>query len=105
MDAGALDQQIVLQRRSVIFDELGAEVETWNPHSQLWAKVLETPGREFLKGEYHAEERAVFVVRWRELDSTYRVQWRARTWNITSVTGTRREGWTWLHCLATEGAN
>jgi len=100
MDAGALDQQILIEAHSVTLDELGAEVETWSTHSQPWAKVIETPGREFLKGDYHAEHKAVFRIRWRDIDSTARVTWGGRVYDITAVTGTRREGWSYLHCIA-----
>jgi len=105
MDAGALRETLLLETRSVAYDELGGEVETWATHSTPWAKVMETPGREFLKGDYRAEERTVFVIRYRAIDSTARVTWRGRTYRIDSVTGTLGEGWTYLHCISTEGAN
>ena len=98
MDAGALDQQITIKVRTVTHDELGADVESWDDDSTPWAKVIETPGREFLKGEIQAEKLAVFVIRWRALDSTYRVLWRGATYMIDAVTGTQCEGWAWLHC-------
>jgi len=98
MDAGALDQQITIEARTDTQDELGADVESWATDSTPWANVIETPGREFLKGEIQAEKLAVFVIRWRPLDSTYRVLWRGATYMIDAVTGTQREGWAWLHC-------
>jgi len=98
MDAGALDQQITIEARTVTQDALGADVESWATDSMPWANVIETPGREFLKGEIQAEKLAVFVIRWRALDSTYRVLWRGATYMIDAVTGTQREGWAWLHC-------
>jgi SPP1 family predicted phage head-tail adaptor len=105
MDAGALDQKIELQAPIVSTDELGAKVSAWSTVSSPWAKVMETPGREFLSGDYRAEEKTVFVVRWRAVDSTSRVSWGGRTWRIDSVTGTRREGFAYLHCRAADGAN
>lgn len=98
MDAGQLDQKIAIEARTVTQDELGADVDEWATDSEPWAKVIETPGREFLKGEIQSEKLAVFVIRWRALDSTYRVNWRGATYTIDAVTGTQREGWAWLHC-------
>lgn len=103
--AGDLDQQILLEVPVVEPDELGQNVESWFFFAQPWAKVIETPGQEFLKGDYRPEERVVFKIYWREMDSTYRVTWGGRTWRINSVTGTRREGYSWLHCVSTDGVN
>lgn len=98
MDAGQLDQKISIEARTITQDELGADVESWAEDTTPWAKVIETPGREFLKGEIQSEKLAVFVIRWRALDSTYQVKWRGATYTIDAVTGTQREGWSWLHC-------
>lgn len=105
MDAGQLDQQISVQSRTVTQDELGADVENWITTSTPWANVKETPGREFLKGDFQGEEKTVFRIRWRDMDSTARVEWRGKVYTIESVTGTMREGWTWLHCKRISGAN
>lgn len=100
MDAGLLDQRIVIEQPSQVTDELGQDARTWTAIASPWAKVMETPGREFLKGDYQAEEKAAFVIRWREIDSTYQVQWAGKIWKIVSVTGTKREGFAYLHCLS-----
>lgn len=105
MDAGKLDQRIAIEALLPAENELGELVATWQAVTSLWAKVMETPGREFLSGDYKAEEKAVFIVRWRALDSTMRAKWGGRTWRINSVTGTRREGYAYLHCIAQDGAN
>lgn len=105
MDAGQLDQSILIEVPTPSTNALGEEVLAWSTHSTPRAKAMETPGREFLKGDYRAEEKAVFVIRWRDIDSTARVQWGGRVWDITSITGTRREGWQYLHAITTEGAN
>jgi SPP1 family predicted phage head-tail adaptor len=105
MDAGELDQRITIETRTLTEDVLGADVESWSSLGDFWARVIETPGREFLKGEFEAEGRSVFVIRWRELDSTARVTWRGRIYTIEDVTGTQREGFAWLHCKSVAGAN
>ena len=99
MDAGALDQKIIIETRSVVHNALGEEVESWSP-SPAWAKVTETPGREFLKGDYQAERKAVFCIRFKQVDTTARVTWGGQVYDIQSVTGTYREGWAYLHCVA-----
>lgn len=100
MDAGQFDQRIAIEQPTIAPDALGQEVETWAVTARPWAKVMETPGREFLSGDYKAEEKAVFVIRHRTLDSTARVAWRGRSWRIESVTGTKREGFTYLHSIS-----
>lgn len=105
MDAGKLDQRISVEQPSITTNTLGEEIASWSVTSQPWAKVIETPGREFLSGDYKAEAKAVFVIRWREIDSTARVTWRGRSYRINDVTGTQREGYAYLHCLAQDGAN
>lgn len=105
MDGGKLDQRIAIERPVKTTDALGQEVETFATVAQPWAKVMETPGREFLSGDYKAEGKAVFTIRWRTLDSTARVAWGGRTYRIDDVTGTKRDGFAWLHCIAQDGAN
>lgn len=105
MDAGALDQKIVVEASGKSTNALGEEIDSWSVACTPWAKVMETPGREFLVGDYRAEEKAVFIIRWRSIDSLARVQWGGRTWRIDGVTGTRRGGFAYLHCTSTNGAN
>lgn len=104
-DAGNFDQRITLEIPAPTIDELGQSDISWIGLGEFWAQVIETPGREFLKGEYRAEERTVFAIRWMDIDSTARVTWDGRTWDILSVTGTRRDGYRWLHTIAMDGAN
>lgn len=105
MGAGQLDQHIAIETPTITTDELGQEVPTWAVQARPWAKVKETPGREFLSGDFRAEERVVFVIYWRSVDSTARVAWNGRTYRIEGVTGTRRERFAYLHCVAQDGAN
>ena len=104
-DAGIFDQSITIEIPTSTTDELGQTAIEWTDAAVTSAQVVETQGREFLKGEYRAEERAVFVIRWREIDSTARINWDGRSWNIVSVTGTYRDGYRWLHTIAIDGAN
>ncbi len=105
MDAGDLDQRITIEVPSPEQDELGQDAGDWSFVSEPWAKVVETPGREFLSGDYKAESKVVFRIRWRSVNSKARVTWRERVFRISDVTGTQREGWSYLHCIAQDEAN
>jgi head-tail adaptor len=101
--ARTLDQRITIQAQTGAADALGQTNIAWLTDSTVWARVLETPGREFLKGEFHDEARVVFTLRWRHVASASRVLWNGRTWRVVSITGTRRERFISLD--ATDGAN
>lgn len=98
MDSGKLDQRISVQIRMTGRNEIGEEVESWDEDGRPWARLIETPGREFLKGQVEAEGKAVFQIRWRDIDATARVVWGTTIYTIDAVTGTRRQGYRWLHC-------
>ena len=103
--AGQRDQPITLETATVTTNSLGQERQTWAEHSQHFAKLMETRGREFLSGDYQAEERAVFGILWTEIDSKARVRWGGRVWDVESVTGTYQQNETWLHCRSVGEAN
>lgn len=103
--AGELDQRVTLETPVVAINALGEEEEGWLFLAERFARVIEAQGREFLKGDYRAEEKIAVKLRWIEVDSTARVTWRGRVYRVVSVTGTFREGETWLHCVSAEGAN
>lgn len=106
MKAGALDQLITIEEPGAGTDELGQDTtDNWLPLATVWAEVKETMGREFLSGNYQAEEKVAFRIRWMEVDSKARVTWEGRQYRVVSVTGTYRSGERWLHCVASEGAN
>lgn len=106
-DVGKLDQAIQIQAWSATTNALGEEVAAWTDLGDPRpARLIETPGREFLSGgQMAAEEKAVFVVRWTPIGSKARVLWDDRIWDIRSATGTMREGWRYLHCIAIDGEN
>lgn len=105
VSAGQLDQRIRIEVPTTERNELGQDARDWVFLANPWAAVRETQGREFLKGDFQAEERVAFIIRWIEVDSTARVVWQGRIYRIESVTGTRRSGERWLHCVASDGAN
>lgn len=99
---GSMNQRVTLQAPEAPVDELGQNARHWADIATVYAKVTETAGREFLKGDYQAERKAVFQIRWRQIDSTARVLWEGQAWRILSVTGTRRERFLSLQCEATD---
>lgn len=102
--AGKLDQRITIELPATTFNGI-EDVSAWVVSGIFWARAMETPGREFLKGDYQAMEKVAFQIRYQAIDSTARVTWSDRVYRIESVTGTYREGETWLHCVSTTGAN
>lgn len=113
MKSGDLDQRVLIEWPVSGFGALGQEADDWGNPVWRSARVREEKGSEFLagghkpaqQGAYQAEEKIAVIIRWMAVDSTARLSWGGRVWRIESVTGTRRQGWTWLHCLTTEGAN
>ena len=107
MDAGKLDQRIEIQTSITGRDSLNAQTAQWIKFAEVWASVRQTMGREFLKAEdVQAEGKASFTIRFREgVTSAMRVIWRGRTFGIEDVTGTRREGYLWLHCRSVQAEN
>lgn len=97
-NAGDLDQQIVIQAPTLTRDESGADVPGWADESSPWANVVETPGREYLKGDVKADGRAVFKIRWQEVAPIKRVIWKGVVWKIDAVTGTARGRFAFLQC-------
>lgn len=104
--AGRLNQQITIETPTAGEDELGqTDTAGWTLLATVWAEAKETMGREFLSGDYQAEEKVAFRIRWMEVDSTARVTWEGRVYRIVSVTGTYPSRERWLHCISQEGSN
>lgn len=101
--AGELRHRITIETPTVTQNEYGEDVPTWG-QALVWAKAIETPGREFVAGAVQAEGRVVFLIRRRTVASTARVVWKGRTYGIEDVTEADTDG-TMLHCKAVDGAN
>lgn len=98
--AGELDKRITLRTRTRTIDpEFGSDVEAWASVG-LYAKVIESPGREYVAGTVGAEGRAVFLIRKRDgVDSTAEVVWKGRTYGVEDVTEAGSDG-LMLHAIA-----
>lgn len=106
MDAGKLDQRITIELPAGGTNELNEPIGGFSPLATVSAMVTQTPGREFLKGEYHAEDKALFTIRWRsDVNTTARLTWAGKTWDIVSVTGTRRTTFLQLMATSIDGAD
>lgn len=89
--AGARDQRVTFQRRSVTTDSMGVEVPSWADLEPAWAKVLYGTGAERREaGALSAAQTATFRVRstsaLRSVTSADQIVHRnGQVWNITSI--------------------
>jgi head-tail adaptor len=107
---GQLDQRVTIELATSTRNDLGEEIVTWAElggagNGQRWARVREQSGREFLKGDFQAEGKAVFTLRWLTIDSQARLRWGDRVWMIEDATGDYRGGYVFLHCRSLARAN
>ncbi|CAN5335615.1 hypothetical protein BH10PSE12_BH10PSE12_02740 [soil metagenome] len=102
--AGQRDQRIEIQQATITKNTINEDVKgPWAQVRRPWAKAIEAQGREFLKGDQVTVQRKVaFVIPFSaNITTMLRVVWLGAVFEIVSVTGTRREGELWLHCLST----
>jgi SPP1 family predicted phage head-tail adaptor len=95
MRAGALDRRVTIQRKTVIQDPYGEEIETWTDLATVSAQVTQQSGREFLAAEtVQAVVRVLFRLRWiADIQATDRVIYGGRSHDIQEVKELgRREG-------------
>lgn len=95
MKAGRLDRHLMIQRRTIAYDEYNSPIEVWSVLATAPAQVIQQSGREFLAADQiQAQRRVVFRMRWRE-DVTVldRVSYDGLIHNIQDVKELgRREG-------------
>ncbi len=95
MKAGALDRRAMLQRKTVVYDDYGGEIEAWAELATVSAQVVQQSGREFLAAQQiQADQRVLFRLRWIEgVTVLDRVSYGGRLHNIQDVKELgRREG-------------
>lgn len=98
-----LDQRVEVLARVSVKNALNEDVVSWPssvPPHRRWAKAMESPGREFVKGTAESTQRLVaFKMRWTAaFDATARIAWQGVTYEIADITGTRQSGEMWVHC-------
>lgn len=100
IEAGELDQRIMVLAPTVTENALNEEVETFYELRRPWARPMEEKGREFVAADQMtALHKVAFKIRWAaNITERCRVAWRERTYEILNITGTYRSGEMWLHC-------
>lgn len=87
MEIGKLRHRITFQKLTIETDELGFQTEIWIDFKTVWAAVSNLSGREYFAAAAVQSENIVkFTFRYiSEMDTTYRILFRGKTYNITAV--------------------
>lgn len=90
MKAGPRNRKIVFQRKTVIIDDYGGEIETWTDYAIIWAGVIWGTGAERREAaQLSASQPATFRVLANSetlaLSVLDRISFAGGLWNITSV--------------------
>lgn len=87
MEAGRLDQRITLQRPSIATDKLGASrPASWEDVGRVWATVTSpTSQQRFGSPQPMPVETFTVWIRHREIESTWRIIWQGRPYQITGI--------------------
>jgi head-tail adaptor len=89
MAAGAMREQITIQRKSVTADRTGGRAESWTTLATCFAAVRTKPNGEALEeGRMNARTLNAFTI-WHDAAPTVsendRILWNSETWNIRGV--------------------
>ena len=96
MRSGRLDRRLTLQRRTLIENDYGEGVETWNDLATVWAEKIPVRGFErYAAMQTVAEVEERFKIRYRkDLTPLDRVICDGKTYDVLGVIEIgRREGW------------
>lgn len=101
--AGELNQRVTILAPVKARSKLGGETtEQHSPLRDVWARVVEGLGKEFVAaGAVVEQKKAAFKLRWAAdlvaLGATLRVAWGGHAYEIVTTTGTQQAGELWLH--------
>lgn len=106
LNAGALDQRVILQRRSVGRDDRGQALEMWATVTTLWARVQPRRGRDFLAA---AQDQATFDctvwLRYRaDILATDRLLWKGQALDIVGQPVNVGGAGVWTELMCTQSA-
>lgn len=106
LNAGALDQRVTLQRRTVGRDDRGQALETWATVATLWASVKPRRGRDFLAA---AQDQATFDctvwLRYRaDILATDRLLWKGQPLDIVGQPVNVAGAGVWTELMCTQSA-
>ncbi len=88
---GRLNRRVLIQTPGHSRDDVGEEIKTWNDGDTVWASIRPLSGAERVRAEQvEATVTHEIVMRYRDLDSTARLQWTdheggTRTYDIVSI--------------------
>lgn len=87
MQAGKLNQRVLIEQRTAGVDALGQELTSWTTVADTWAAAKPLRGREFFAaGQMQSEVSIKFSIRWRAgIEPTMRLTWRGQPHEIISV--------------------
>lgn len=88
MQAGRLDRQVTIERRTTVADPLGGAVVTWVPFATLiWANIRNITGAEAIRnGVQVGTTKSSVRIRYREdIDQTCRLLYRGQVYAIEQV--------------------
>ena len=102
LNAGALDQRVTLQSRSVVTDAYGQDTITWVDIATVWAQCQALRGREFFAAAQVQQEQSVKVrIRYRaDVDQKTRLVWNGINHDITGVIPVGRKDFLEILCMA-----
>ena len=102
LNAGALDQRVTLQSRSVVTDAYGQDTITWVDIATVWAQCQALRGREFFAAAQVQQEQSVKVrIRYRsDVDQKCRLVWNGVNHDITGVIPVGRKDFLEILCMA-----
>jgi SPP1 family predicted phage head-tail adaptor len=98
MDAGALDDRIVIQRATTVPDGFNNPVETWSTLATVWSKAGPvSDGERWKAGQTLANETIRFTIRWANwvsgVNPRDRILYEGRTFDIQGVKDIGRKGY------------
>jgi SPP1 family predicted phage head-tail adaptor len=106
VNAGNLDQQIVIQALTVTFDGMGASVESYATAagSPAWAEYIPLRGLERIEAGKlsEKEEFKLKVRRWAGLTRDHRVVYAGQNHKIIDIEDGKRSGYMVITCRAGE---
>lgn len=101
LDAGRLDERVVVQQLTSSRNSIGEAIETWSTFATRWASVSRISSREFLQNSQQQTE-ATHRVRMRYVSGmthAMRLLWRGAVLEITSLLEKNNRSEVELLCL------
>lgn len=91
MNAGAYRHRVVIEKRSVVTDEIGNQSSGWEKYFSGYAYINNLSGAEYWQAaQTQSENTVMFVMRYHPLLNvldtvSYRLFWRDKEYNIISI--------------------